>query len=223
MFEVTKTDNGYTALCNDGLSIETGLVFSAIGRVPNTDKLELNKAGIQADVSGKIPTNDLFQTNIPHIYAIGDIANEWNLTPVATTEGHTLADNLFGDGKGKTVDYSNIATAVFSHPPIGTIGLSEEKAREQYHDIDTYKTAFRPMIHTLTGRDEKIMMKLVVDRKTDKVLGVHMVGRDAPEIAQGFAVALKAGATKAQFDATIGIHPTSAEEFVTMREVFKED
>lgn len=218
-----KTADGFRASCADGLTVDTDMVFSAIGRVPNTDRLALDNAGVKTRTDGSIPVNESFQTNIRHIYAVGDIANTQNLTPVALAEGHILADNLFGGGKKRTLSRENIATAIFSHPPIGTVGLSEEDAVAKGYAVTVFKTSFRPMLHTLTGRDEKTFMKLVVDNKTDRVLGVHMCGRDAPEILQGFAVALNCGATKADFDRTIGIHPTSAEEFVTMREAFKGD
>ena len=221
---VEKTDTGYHVTCNDGAEIDTDMVFSAIGRIPNTDKINIEAAGVKLQANGNIAVNDHFQTNVPHIYAVGDIINEWTLTPVAIAEGHAVADNLFSGNEKRTVEYDNIATAVFSQPPIGTVGLDEQAAREQYHDkIRIFKTAFRPLKHTLTGRDEKTFMKLVVCAKTGKVLGVHMCGADAPEILQGMAIALKCGATKEDFDRTIGIHPTSAEEFVTMREEFKSD
>lgn len=218
--KVEKKGKDFLVTCIDGKEIETDLVFSAIGRVANTEKLALEKAGVKAKENGKIPVDDYYQTNIKHIYAIGDIVNDYNLTPVAIREGMIVADNLFTDKPKQTMDYTNIPTAVFSQPPIGTVGLSEEEAKAEGYDIEIYKTAFRPMKHTLTGRDEKTLMKLVVNKADDKVLGVHLCGTDAPEMLQGVGVAIKAGATKADFDSTVAIHPTSAEEFVTMREPF---
>jgi glutathione reductase (NADPH) len=202
---------------NDGATLESDLVMFATGRNPNSHGLGLERAGVRLDSAGAVVVNEYSQTSVPNIYAIGDLTNRKNLTPVAIAEGHALADTLFG-GKPRTVDYDNIASAVFSQPPIGTVGLTETEARERYGAVDVYKSSFRPLKHTLSGRDERSFMKLVVDQKTDRVLGCHMVGTDAGEIVQGLAIALKCGATKAQFDATIGIHPTAAEEFVTMRE-----
>jgi glutathione reductase (NADPH) len=161
--------------------------------------------------------NSDFQSSVPSIYAVGDVIDRVLLTPVALAEGMIVAEILFGSG-GRSLDYENIPTAIFSNPNVGTVGLSEAAARERYGEIDVYRTTFGALRHQLTGSGEKVLMKLVVDQKTDRVLGVHMVGPDAGEIIQGFAVALKCGATKRQFDATIGIHPTIAEEFVTLRE-----
>ena len=154
---------------------------------------------------------------MPSVLAIGDVLGRYELTPVATTEGMAVAATLFGDGPG-SVDYTNIPSAVFSQPELATVGLTESEARRRHGDgVDIYMARFRPLRHTISLNEETILMKLVVARATDRVVGVHMVGPDAAEILQGFAVALKAGATKADFDATVGIHPTSAEEFVTMR------
>jgi len=199
-------------------TLEVDCILTAIGRNANTDMLALDKAGVETTQNGRIPINDRYETNVPNIYAIGDIANKHNLTPVAIAEGHALSDRLFGGMEDRRVDYTNIATAVFSKPQIATTGLSEFEAREQGFDIEIYKSHFRPLLHTLSGRDERTLMKLVIDRSNDRVIGCHMIGMDAAEIMQGFAVAMNAGATKADFDRTIGIHPTSAEEFVTMRE-----
>ena len=159
--------------------------------------------------------DDVSKTAVDNIYAIGDLTDRINLTPVALEEGMAVVETIFGENPTAS-DYTNVASAVFSQPPVGSVGLSEEEARAN-HDVDIYRSSFKPMKHTLSGSDERGMMKLIVDKKTDVVLGCHMVGADSPEIIQGFAVALKCGATKAQFDATIGIHPTAAEEFVTMR------
>jgi glutathione reductase (NADPH) len=152
---------------------------------------------------------------VPSVYALGDVTNRVNLTPVAIAEGIALVNKLYVN-QPRPVDYDNIPTAVFSQPPIGTVGLTETKAREKYPDIDIYKTSFTPMKNTLSGKDEKTLMKMIVVRSTDRVVGMHIVGADAPEIIQGMAVAIRAGATKAVFDSTIGIHPTAAEEFVTL-------
>ncbi|HCI01897.1 MAG TPA: glutathione-disulfide reductase, partial [Oceanospirillaceae bacterium] len=173
--------------------------------------------GIEQQQNQTNKVNKTFNTNIPSIYALGDVTGGPQLTPVALAEAMTLVDHLYGDNQ-KTMDYSNIATAVFTHPNIGCVGLTEAEARVKYTDIDIYRSDFRPMKHILSGSDERSLMKLIVDKATDRVLGVHVVGEGAGEILQGFAVALQCGATKAQFDQTIGIHPTAAEELVTMRE-----
>ncbi len=165
---------------------------------------------------GEIPVGADFATNVPHIYALGDVTDRLNLTPVATAEGHALADTLYGN-KARGVSLENVPTAVFSIPPIATVGLTEEAAAKRPDGAKIFVSQFTPMRHALTGRARKTLMKLVVDAKTDKVLGAHMLGEDAPEIMQGLAVAIIAGATKADFDRTIGIHPTAAEEFVTLR------
>jgi len=169
------------------------------------------------DGVGAIVVDRYSRTSAENIYAIGDVTNRKNLTPVAIAEGRAVAETLFGK-RAMSVDYDNVPSAVFSQPTIGTVGLTEAEARQRFGEIDIYKSNFRPLKHTLSGRNEHTFMKLIVDRKTDRVVGCHMMGTDAGEIIQGFAVALQCGATKAQFDATIGIHPTAAEEFVTMRE-----
>lgn len=212
---VKNDDNKFTAHTTTNETIETNLVFAAIGRVPNLDNVGLEKVSIERADNGQIIVNERYETNVENIYAVGDITNSFQLTPVATAEGGTLANRLFGD-EDKTLSYNNIATAVFSAPNIATVGLGEEDAREKGYDVDVHKTDFRAMRHTLSGRDERTLMKIVVDRKTDAVLGVHMVGADSPEIMQGFAVALNAGVTYSALRATIGIHPTSAEELVTL-------
>jgi glutathione reductase (NADPH) len=200
----------------DRTMIETDLVMYATGRSPNGAGLGLEAAGVATDGNGAVIVDQDWRTSVSNIYAIGDLTDRIQLTPVAIAEGHALADNLFGPA-GRQVDYADIPSCVFSQPSLGTVGLTETEARARFDAIDIYKSAFRPMKHTLSGRDERTLMKLVVDRATDRVVGVHMVGPEAGEIIQGLGVALKAGATKAQFDATIGVHPTSAEEFVTMR------
>ncbi len=208
--------DGFVATLEDGTEIKTDAVLYATGRSPNTNGMGLEEAGVSLRKNGAVEVDDFFQTSVPSIHAIGDVIGRVALTPVAITEGIALAQTLFGAGKN-SVDYANIPTAVFSQPPIGTVGLSEEKAREEHGEVDVYLSEFRPLRHTMTESGEQTLMKLIVSSKDDTVVGLHMVGPDAGEIIQGFAVALRCGATKAQFDATIGIHPTAAEEFVTMR------
>lgn len=210
-------DGTLTAHLTDGSTVEADCIMYATGRVPNVANLGLEALGIEQGKNGAIAVNDQFQTSVPSVYAIGDVIDRVQLTPVALAEGMVLVRNLYGN-QNQQVDYDLIPTAVFCQPNIGTVGLTEEQAREQYSNIDIYKSDFRAMKHTLSGSDERTLMKMIVDRDTDKVLGVHMVGPEAGEIIQGIGIALKAGATKAVFDSTIGIHPTAAEEFVTMRE-----
>lgn len=207
---------GLTVHTTAGTTVPTELVMYATGRVPNTKNLGLEALGVTLDELGAIIVNDDYQTNVPSIYALGDVTNRVNLTPVATAEGMALVNKLYASKTG-VVDYDNIPTAVFSQPSIGTVGMSEAIAREKYADIDVYKSEFKSMKNTLSGSSERTLMKMLVVRSTDKVVGMHMVGPDAGEIIQGMAVAIRAGATKAVFDSTIGIHPTAAEEFVTMR------
>ena len=205
----------------DGGKVTTDLVMYATGRTPNSTGFGLEKLGVEWDDEGAIKVNDDYQTNVPSIYALGDVTNRVCLTPVAIAEGMALVNKLYVN-QPRPVDYDTIPTAVFSQPNIGTVGLTEAQAREKYPDIDIYKTSFTPMKNTLSGIDEKTLMKMIVVRSTDRVVGMHMAGPDAPEIIQGMAVAIRAGATKAVFDSTIGIHPTAAEEFVTMRETVKQ-
>ncbi|MGH7847829.1 MAG: FAD-dependent oxidoreductase, partial [Candidatus Binatia bacterium] len=201
----------------DGTSMETETVMFATGRAPNTRILGLENAGVQLNGAGAVVVDDYSRTTAPNIYAVGDCTDRMKLTPVALAEGRAVAETLFNSRPTKP-NYANVPTAVFSDPNVATVGLTEGEARTQHGAIDVYRTTFKPLKHTLTGSDEQTLMKLVVDRATDRVLGCHMVGADAAEIVQGLAIALNCGATKAQFDATIGIHPTAAEEFVTMRE-----
>ena len=215
-----QADGSLLATLTDGSTVEADAIMYATGRNPKVEGLGLEALGIAQGKNGAIVVNDQFQTNVPSVYAIGDVIDRIQLTPVALAEGMALVRNLYG-GQDQKVDYDLIATAVFCQPNIGTVGLTEEQARDQYENVDVYKSNFRAMKHTLSGSDEKTFMKMLVDRDSDKVLGVHMVGPDAGEIIQGIAIALKAGATKAVFDSTIGIHPTAAEEFVTMREPAK--
>ncbi|MEO5338247.1 MAG: glutathione-disulfide reductase [Magnetospirillum sp. WYHS-4] len=197
--------------------LETDLVMYATGRVPKTALLGLEETGVRLDDKGAVAVDDFSRSSVPSIWAIGDATDRMNLTPVALAEGMALARTLF-EGTPTRVDYDNVPTAVFSQPPLATVGLTEAQARDRFGKVDIYVTRFRPMKHSLSGRDERSLMKLVVDAATDRVVGCHMVGQDAPEIVQGFAVALKCGARKRDFDATIGIHPTAAEEFVTLRD-----
>jgi glutathione reductase (NADPH) len=199
-----------------GGPLEADQVFFATGRHPLTTDLGLERAGIHTDRKGAIVVDGQYKTNIPSIYAVGDVTNRVNLTPVALAEGMTVARRLFA-GMDPTVDYDNIPTAVFSRPNIGTVGMTQEEAEAAGHEVVLFKSDFRAMVHTMSGRDERTFMKLIVDAKTDRVLGCHMVGDHAGEIIQGIAIAMRAGATKQTFDTTIGIHPTAAEEFVTMR------
>jgi glutathione reductase (NADPH) len=213
---IERSENGLSATTDHGDVIEVDQVLSAMGRLPNTAGLGLEEVGVELDDRGAVVVNEHLESSVAGIYAIGDCIDRVALTPVALAEGMAIAETLFNDNP-TVVDYANIPSAVFSQPSIGTVGLTEEEARAAGYDVEIFRSAFRPMVHTLSGRDERTMMKLVVDRKTDAVLGVHMVGPEAGEIIQGMTVALKAGATKAIFDHTIGIHPTAAEEFVTMR------
>ncbi|TVQ68278.1 MAG: glutathione-disulfide reductase [Oceanospirillales bacterium] len=216
--EIEKQSDGQLKVVfKDGHSELADQVMYATGRVPKTEGLGLETVGVKLANNGAIVVNEHFQTTIPSIYAVGDVIDRVQLTPVALAEGMALVRSLYGKGS-PPVDYELIPTAVFSQPNIGTVGLTEEEAVKRYPKLDVYRSEFRSMKHTLSGSEERTLMKLLVDRTTDKVVGVHMVGADAGEIIQGIAVALKAGATKATFDATIGIHPTAAEEFVTMRE-----
>ncbi|SIS59571.1 glutathione-disulfide reductase [Neptunomonas antarctica] len=215
-----QADGSLLLMLSDGTTHETDCVLYATGRVPNVNNLGLEALGVEQQKNGAIVVNDNFQTSVPSVYAIGDVIDRVQLTPVALAEGMALVRHLYQEGS-PAVDYSLIPTAVFCQPNIGTVGLSEEQAREQGKDIDVYRSDFRAMKHTMSGSSERTLMKMIVEKSSDKVLGVHMVGPDAGEIIQGLAVALKAGATKAVFDSTIGIHPTAAEEFVTMREPLK--
>ncbi len=199
----------------EGHALHTDLVFFATGRAPATKGLGLEATGVTTNDTGAVLVDSNLRTSVPHIYAMGDVTDRLNLTPVATAEGHALADSLFGK-HARTVSLQNVPTAVFSTPPIGTCGLTEEEAASR-GPVDVYVSKFTPMRHTLTGRARKTMLKLVVDQATQKVVGAHMLGEDAPEIMQGLAIAIVMGATKADFDRTIGIHPTAAEEFVTLR------
>ena len=217
--DVTRIDragSGFRATLKDGTEIEADAVMYATGRAPNARGIGLEEAGVEMRANGAVVIDDYFRTSVPHIYALGDVTDRLQLTPVAIAEAMVLVANLLG-GADRRMDYADVATAVFSNPTVGTVGLTEEQARERCGAITIYRETFRPLKHTMTLKEERTMMKLIVERATDRVVGVHMVGPDAGEIIQGMAVALKCNATKAQFDATVGIHPTAAEELVTMR------
>ncbi len=213
---VRRVDGAIDVAFADGSSSVADAVLYATGRMPNTGGIGLEAAGVVLDPNGAVTVDDEYRTSVPGIYAIGDVIDRVQLTPVALAEAMSLVDSITGKA-GRGVDYMHIPTAVFTHPNIGTIGLSETAARGRYDKVRVYRADFKPLKHTLSGSAERTLMKLVVDDASDKVIGLHMVGADAGETIQGFAVAMKAGATKAVFDATIGIHPTAAEEFVTMR------
>lgn len=213
---ILRQEDRYRVSFDRGEDVITDLVFFATGRAPNSD-LNLATAGVACNPDGAIQVNNKGQTTADNIYAIGDCTNRLNLTPVAIREGAAFADRLYG-GRPVEVEYDCVPHAVFSQPPVGAVGWTEEAARAKFGDIDIYKAMFRPMQYALAGRDERMLMKLVVDAKTDRVLGVHLVGPDAPEMIQLVAIPVKMRATKAEFDATMALHPTAAEELVTMRQ-----
>ncbi len=219
--KIHKATNGkLQVLLSNDIELTVGAVMFATGRNPNTTGIGLEELGVELEENGAIIVNDDFTTSIRNIHAVGDVIDRVALTPVALAEGQILAQRLFGKndaGKRRAMRYENIPTAVFSNPNIATVGLDEEGARQQYPNLAVYRSRFTALRHTLSGRQEKTFLKLLVDTDTDRVVGVHMLGADAGEIVQGLAVAINAGATKADFDATLGIHPTVAEEFVTMR------
>ncbi len=204
------------AMLSGGVRIDTDVVMAAIGRIPNTADLGLEAAGVALRSSGAVQVNSYSRTSAENIYAVGDCTDRVNLTPVAIREGQAFADTVFGD-QPVEVDYSCVPTAVFSQPPVGSVGLTEAQAREQFGEVNVYMTRFRPLKYALPNRDERVLMKLVVDGSSQRVLGVHVVGPDAPEIIQATAIAVRMGATKRDFDATIALHPTTAEELVLLR------
>lgn len=212
-----KAGEGITVALDNGAALGADAVLAATGRVPNTEGLGLEAAGMKLAANGAIVVDEYSQSPVPHIHAIGDCTDRVNLTPVAIHEAVCLIDTLYG-GTRRAPDHETIPTAVFTQPPVGTVGLNEDQAREKFAEVDIYRAEFRPLKHTITGREEKVMMKIIVDPKTDRVLGIHMVGMDAGEIIQALGVAVKAGLTKAQLDATMAVHPTTAEELVLMYE-----
>jgi glutathione reductase (NADPH) len=213
---IEKEAEGYRVHCKNGDSLRAGLVMAATGRLPNTLGLGLDRAGVDLGWNGHVLVDEFSRSSADNIYAVGDVTDRVNLTPVAIHEATAFADTVFND-MATPADHTMIPTAVFSDPEIGTVGLSEESAREMGHVVDIYKIAFRPLKYTLAGREEKMLLKLVVDLESDKVLGCHILGPDAAEIVQMAAITLKMGATKAQFDATMALHPSAAEELVTLR------
>ncbi|WP_041709801.1 glutathione-disulfide reductase [Advenella kashmirensis] len=213
---IDKEGDVLSVKLNDGTTLQADQVLYATGRAPNVQKLNLESAGVQVNHNGAIQIDENYRTSAPSIYALGDVTDRIQLTPVALGEAMVLVDHLFGKGV-RRMSYEFIPTAIFTHPNVGTVGYSEHEAREKYGEVTIYRSEFRPLKHTLSGSTARMMMKLIVDKKSDRVVGLHMAGDDAGEIVQGFAVAVRMGATKADFDATIGIHPTAAEEFVTMR------
>jgi glutathione reductase (NADPH) len=213
---IEKADGHYSARLSSGNHVPADCVMFATGRHPNVAKLGLKEAGVEIGETGGIAVDEYSRTRVQNIYAVGDVTNRINLTPVAIREGHAFADTVFG-GKPTSVDHIDVPTAVFSDPEVGTVGLTETQARETLARTDIYKAMFRPLKATLSGRATSVLMKLVVDGHSDRVVGCHVVGEGAAEMAQLAAIAVKVGATKADFDATIALHPTAAEELVTMR------
>ena len=215
--KLEKSGGAIRATLSTGETVETDCVLYAIGRDPKTDGLGLDRAGVKLDEAGAVIVNEYSQSCVESIYAIGDVTNRFNLTPVAIRDGHAFADTLYNN-RPTPVDHSFVPSAVFGRPPIGTVGLSEADARRSYKSVDIYRTSFRPMRNMLAGNQERTLMKLVVDGEAGKMLGVHIAGEDAPEMIQLAAVAVKAGLTKKQWDSTVALHPTAAEELVLMRE-----
>jgi glutathione reductase (NADPH) len=213
---IDKSQSGLVATLSDGRAVEADRVMFALGRRPNVSGFGLAEAGVAVAETGGIAVDEFSQTSVPHIYAVGDVTDRINLTPVAIREGHAFADTVFG-GRPTSVDHTNVPTAVFSDPEVGAVGLTETMARVRLARVDIYRRTFRPMRATLSGRDTQVLMKLVVDGATDVVVGCHVVGPDASELIQVLGIAVKMGARKADFDATIAVHPTAAEELVTMR------
>jgi glutathione reductase (NADPH) len=214
---IERSGDEFVTRLSDDSTIAADKVMFAIGRRPNVMRLGIENLNVRIHEHGGIDVDEYSRTSVPNIYAVGDVTNRVNLTPVAIREGHAFAETVYG-GKLTPVDHSNVPTAVFSEPELGVIGLTEYQARERLNKVDIYKTSFRPMKATLSGRDTKVFMKLVVDGATDQVVGCHIAGPDAGELIQVIGIAVKMRATKAHFDATISVHPTAAEELVTMRE-----
>jgi glutathione reductase (NADPH) len=214
---IEKGPHGYSVHTTIGQEFSADVVMYATGRRPNTKGLGLAEIGVALDDNGAVRVDEWSRSTVPNIYAVGDVTDRLNLTPVAIAEARAFAETHFNDNP-IPVDHANVPTAVFSNPPLSTVGLTEERARREFGEVDVYMARFKPMKNSLSGREERTLMKLVVDAKSDRVLGCHMLGPDAPEIIQGLAIAVKCGATKRQFDQTVGIHPSAAEEFVTMRD-----
>jgi glutathione reductase (NADPH) len=215
--KIEKTDAGLVGTITGGEKLEADQIMFAIGRSPNSRGLGLEALGVHLDPAGAVVVDNASQTAVPSIYAVGDVTNRVNLTPVAIREGHAFADSIFGN-KPWNVDYTTIPTAVFSTPEIGTVGFTEHEARAQYGDVAVYKGSFRPMKAILGGRDERMLMKLVVEGESERIVGVHVLGPDAAEIVQMAAIAVRMGARKTDFDQTMALHPSAAEELVTLRE-----
>jgi glutathione reductase (NADPH) len=213
---IEKTNKGLDVHLSDGSCVEADQVLIATGRRPNTRDLGLEKVGVELNNKGAVVVDSHSKTNVDHIYAVGDVTDRINLTPVAVREGHAFADTIFGD-RPTAVSHINVPSAVFTTPEIGTVGLSEQEARKIFDCVDIYLAHFRPLKANMSGREEKVMMKIVVDGATDQVLGVHILGHDAGEMAQLVAIPVRMGCKKADFDATMALHPTAAEELVTMR------
>ncbi len=220
--KIEKTDTGLQITLEDGSVIEADAIMYATGRRPNVDGLGLEAVGVETQGNGAIVVDEYSKTTADNIYAVGDVTDRIALTPVAIHEGMAFAETVFG-GKPRAFDHSDVPSAVFSQPPVGSVGLTEAEAREKFGEVDIYKSEFRPMKQTITLGSERAMVKLIVEPKSDRVVGVHIVGADAGEIIQGIGIAVKCGATKEQFDATVGVHPTLAEEIVTMREKYTGD
>ena len=215
--EITPDGDAYAVKLSNGDTLATDLVMYATGRVPNTGTLGLEQAGVELGRNGHVVVDDYSKSSVEHIFAVGDVTDRVALTPVAIREGAAFAESVFNDNPS-SVDYSGIPTAVFSEPEIGTVGLTEAEAREKFSNIKIYKSSFRPMKHTLSGRDEKMIMKVLVDGETDRIAGCHILGADAGEMVQILAITMRMGATKEDFDATVALHPSAAEELVTMRD-----
>jgi glutathione reductase (NADPH) len=215
---IERAGNEFAVCLLDGHTMTTDLVLYATRRLANSADLGLEALGVALDEQGAIIVNNQYQTNLPSVYALGDVTDRVNLTPVAIAEAKAFVSRLYSR-PSQPVDYDNIPTAVFCQPPIASVGLTEAEARQKYPDIDIYKTDFKPMKNTLSGKDEKTLMKMIVVKSTDRVVGMHMIGADAPEIIQGMVVAMRAGVSKAIFDSTLGIHPTAAEEFVGLHNI----
>lgn len=215
--KIDKDDDGLTVHTAKGSVLKADQVLSAIGRSPYTEGLGLERLGVEMDKAGAIKVDEHNRTNVDHVYAVGDVTNRVNLTPVAIREGAALVETLFNDNP-TVIDYKDIPTAVFTQPEIGTVGLTQTEAEAAYDNLDIYMAKFRPMKNTLAGNDEKMLMKLIIDADSDKVLGCHILGPVSGEMSQLLGIAVKMGATKADFDATMAVHPTAAEELVTMKE-----